>query len=86
MEELSCLAISSKQHEFAGTTPGNDLVARVREIRDDLLENGPDYLAPTAQGQLLSSSADCLEIIEKAVNWEAEKLYGVESDGPFDEF
>ena len=27
-----------------------------------------------------------LEVIEKAVNWEAEKLYGVEGRGPFDEF
>jgi len=25
-------------------------------------------------------------VIELAVNWEAEKLYGVEGLGPFDEF
>jgi len=25
-------------------------------------------------------------VIEMSVNWEAEKLYGVEGQGPFDEF
>lgn len=38
------------------------------------------------QGLLLETPADCLEVIERAVNWEAEKLYGVEGLGPFDEF
>jgi hypothetical protein len=33
-----------------------------------------------------STAADCLATIELAVNWEAEKLYGVEGAGPFDEF
>jgi hypothetical protein len=35
---------------------------------------------------LLETPADCLEVIEKSVNREAEKLYGVEGQGPFDEF
>jgi hypothetical protein len=46
----------------------------------------PAYLRPSAQGILLETPADCLEVIEKSVNWEAEKLYGVEGQGPFDEF
>ena len=46
----------------------------------------PGYLQPSAQGHLLETSSDCLEVIEKSVNWEAEKLYGVEGQGPFDEF
>jgi hypothetical protein len=35
---------------------------------------------------LLVTSEDGLAILELAVNWEAEKLYGVEGLGPFDEF
>ena len=46
----------------------------------------PAYLRPSAQGIMLEAPADCLEVIEKSVNWEAEKLYGVEGQGPFDEF
>jgi hypothetical protein len=32
------------------------------------------------------AAAGCLAGLELAVNWEAEKLYGVEGLGPFDEF
>jgi hypothetical protein len=35
---------------------------------------------------MLETPADCLEVIEKSVKWQAEKLYGVESQWPFDEF
>jgi len=35
---------------------------------------------------LLATVEDCLAVVELAVNWEAEKLYGVEGLGPFDEF
>ena len=34
----------------------------------------------------LKRSPVCLAGLELAVNWEAEKLYGVEGLGPFDEF
>ena len=43
-------------------------------------------LHPTAQQILLESPRDCLAVLEEAVSWEAEKLYGVEGLGPFDEF
>ena len=46
----------------------------------------PAYLRPSAQGILLEPPADCLQVIEKSVNRQAEKLYGVEGQGPFDEF
>ena len=46
----------------------------------------PAYLRPSAQGIMLEPPADCLEVIEKSVNRQAEKLYGVEGQGPFDEF
>ena len=39
-----------------------------------------------AEGTQVGAPADCLEVIEKSVNRQAEKLYGVEGQGPFDEF
>jgi len=36
--------------------------------------------------RLLETPADCLAVVELMVNWEVEKLYGVEGLGPFDEF
>ena len=86
LSELATLAMSAKRHEFAGTTPDDKLVSRVREIGEVLRNKAPAYLRPSAQGRLLETPADCLEVIEKAVNWEAEKLYGAEGKGPFDEF
>jgi hypothetical protein len=55
-------------------------------LGEALCSAAPVYLQPSAQGHLLETSSDCLEVIEKSVNWEAEKLYGVEGQGPFDEF
>ena len=46
----------------------------------------PADLPPSAQEIMLETPADCLEVIEKSVNWQAEKLYGVAGQGPFDEF
>ena len=86
LDELASLAMSAKRHEFAGATPDDGLVSRVREIGEGLRRDGPAYLQPSAQGLLLSGPGDCLAVIEKAVNWEAEKLYSVEGLGPFDEF
>jgi len=86
LNELANLAMSAKRHEFEGTSPANELVSRVRELGEALRTGAPAYLRPSAQGIMLETPADCLEVIEKSVNWEAEKLYGVEGQGPFDEF
>jgi hypothetical protein len=51
-----------------------------------LLDSAPAYLRPSAQTILLTTAADCLHTLERTVNWEAERLYGVEGLGPFDEF
>ena len=51
-----------------------------------MLVTGPNYLQPPAQASTLQSPEDCLAVFELAVNWHAEKLYGVENLGPFDEF
>lgn len=62
------------------------LTAAVQPIEADLAAQGPEYLRPGKQAKLLATAADCLAILERAVSWEAEKLYGVEALGPFDEF
>ncbi len=86
LTELAEKAIEAKRLTFAGAAPPNELAAYVRRLTEDLSARAPAYLRPPAQLRLLSTASDCLAILELAVNWEAEKLYGVEAQGPFDEF
>ena len=86
LKELAQLCIEAKRAEFANQPPANTLVARTREIGNELRERAPAYLHPSAQQILLETPASCLAVLENAVNWEAEQLYGVEGLGPFDEF
>jgi hypothetical protein len=86
LQELANLCIQAKRAEFSNTPPPNPLVARTREIAAELREGAPGYLHPSAQQVLLEAPRDCLAVLENAVNWQAEKLYGVEGLGPFDEF
>ena len=86
LEALAGLALQAKRHDLAGTHPDNALVTAVRPIEADIALRGPAYLRPGAQQKLLATAADCLAILERAVSWEAERLYGVEGLGPFDEF
>ncbi len=83
---LVTLAFRAKRHGLAGTHPDNALVAAVQPIEAELAAHGPEYLRPGAQAKLLATAADCLAILERTVSWEAERLYGVEGLGPFDEF
>jgi hypothetical protein len=86
LQELANLCIEAKRAEFSNRPPPNPLVARTREIAAELRDGAPAYLHPSAQQILLETPRDCLAVLENAVNWEAEKLYGVEGLGPFDEF
>jgi hypothetical protein len=86
LRELAERAMDAKRLTFAGATPPNELVAAVRDLSAELAAKAPAYLRPSAQLKLLLTAGDCLALIELAVNWEAEKLYGVEGLGPFDEF
>jgi hypothetical protein len=86
LQELAKLCIEAKRAEFSNTPPPNPLVARTREIAQELRGHAPAYLQPSAQQLLLEAPRDCLAVLENAVNWDAEKLYGVEGLGPFDEF
>ena len=84
--DLAQHAIAAKRVSFKGELPDQHLVVYVRLLNDELQAIAPTYLRPPAQLQLVRNADDCLEVIERAVNWEAEKLYGVEGCGPFDEF
>ncbi len=86
LEELANLCIQAKRAAFSNQPTPNRLVARTRELGEQLRDNAPPYLHPSAQDVLLVTPRDCLAVLESAVNWEAEKLYGVEGLGPFDEF
>lgn len=86
LKELAEQAMEAKRLTFTGATPSNELVASIRNLSEKLVAHGPAYLRPAAQFKLLHTAADCLAVIELAVNWEAEKLYGVEGLGPFNEF
>jgi hypothetical protein len=86
LEELAQLCIETKRAEFTNDSPSNELVARTRSLGEELRQSAPTYLHPDAQDFLLSTPSHCLSVLESAVNWEAEKLYGAEGLGPFDEF
>ena len=84
--ELAERAIEAKRCEFANQAPSQALASFCRTVKDTLVAGAPAYLRPDAQEQLLATPGSCLAVIERTVNWEAEKLYGVEGLGPFDEF
>ena len=86
LRELADLSIETKRVEFSNDSPSNELVARSRILGEELRQRAPDYLHPDAQDFLLSTPRHCLSVLESTINWEAEKLYGVEGFGPFDEF
>lgn len=86
LERLAELAMRAKRHGFAGQAPSNELVAESRRLAEQLTDKAPAYLHPPAQAVTFQNPDDCLAVIERAVSWEAEKLYGVEGLGPFDEF
>jgi hypothetical protein len=86
LQQLAERAMEAKRLTFTGGDAPHALVAFARDLTADLLAHAPAYLHPPAQQRLLTTPADCLEVIELAVNWTAEQLYGVEGCGPFDEF
>lgn len=86
LRELADLCIEAKRAEFTNNSPSNELVARTRSIGEVVRRDARSYLHPDAQDFVLATPRHCLSVLEKAVNWEAEKLYGVDGLGPFDEF
>ncbi len=86
MTALAQAAIDCKHLTFSGSALSNEQAAFIRAVAQELNRHAPTYLRPPAQQMLLVTAEDGLAILELAVNWEAEKLYGVEGLGPFDEF
>ena len=86
LNELADLCIEAKQAEFKNDSPSSTLVSGTRSFAEELRRHAPSYLRPNAQDYLLATPQHCLSVLGNAVNWEAEKLYGVEGVGPFNEF
>lgn len=79
-----CLA--AKRLALDGQAATQEVTAEARAWSERLVAEAPLYLHPSAQSRTLQSPDDCLAVFELAVHWHAEKLYGVEGQGPFDEF
>lgn len=87
--ELAGLArqcMDIKRSSFTSESLSQESIATVREWAKRLASEAPDYLRPNAQLTFATDPKDCLIILERAVSWSAEKLYGVVGQGPFDEF
>ena len=79
-----CMAL--KRASFAKQSLDQELVAEVRAWAKRLATEAPAYLHPGAQLTFATGPEDCLIVLERAVSWCAERLYGVEGQGPFDDF
>jgi hypothetical protein len=86
LKKLGTLALETKKLSFDTAPPSHDIVASVRILSEGLKNKAPTYLQPSAQMMLLQSADDCLKIIQLAIDYAAEQLYGVEGCGPFNAF
>ena len=86
LKALAELCLESKRLALDAKPATQEIAAAARQWIGELRAAAPQYLQPPAQACTLQSPEDCLAVFELAVNWHAEKLYGVEGLGPFDEF
>lgn len=86
LKALAELCLEAKRLALDAKPATQELAATARQWIGELRAAAPQYLQPPAQACTLQSPEDCLAVFERAVNWHAEKLYGVEGLGPFDEF
>lgn len=86
LNELGERAVAAKKLLFSRAAIPPELSEYCQKLGETLRNTAPIYLRPAAQHLLLEDAQACLEVIERTVNWEAEKLYGVEGYGPFNEF
>jgi hypothetical protein len=85
LDDLARHAVQAKELELRAQEPPSELVQYCRQLVQGQ-KQAPNYLQPHSQVLLFASAQDCLTAIELAVQWEVEKLYGVEGLGPFEEF
>jgi hypothetical protein len=84
-EALAKWAIATKELTFKETQPFKELIDFCQKLAEKQ-KSAPEYLRPPKQLKLITNCDDCLNIIELAVHWAVERLYGVEGYGPFNEF
>ena len=82
---LAKLAIDAKEQSLKHDEPTVSLVRDCQRLTERQAD-APTYLQPDSQIVLLHTADDCLAIVELAINWVVERLYGVEGLGPFNEF
>jgi hypothetical protein len=85
LEMLAKRAVEAKELTLKKQDPSAELINDSRQLVKEQ-QHAPKYLQPKPQLLLLNSSEECLHAVELAIQWEVEKLYGVEGMGPFDEF
>jgi len=85
LETLAKKAIEAKELTFRKAQPSKELVDFCQKLAEKQ-KSAPEYLRPSRQLKLITTADDCLNIIELAVHWAVERLYGVEGYGPFNEF
>lgn len=85
LKTLAKRAIESKELIFKNAQPSEELIDFCQELANKQ-RSAPEYLHPPNQLKLITTSEDCLTVIELAVHWAVERLYGVEGYGPFNEF
>ena len=67
----------------AETRPNPMVLVRECQKLTEKQKAAPTYLQPDSQKVLLHTADHCLAVVELAVNWAVERLYGVEGLGPF---
>lgn len=85
LERLVILALQAKELSLRGSDPSIELIRSCQRIGEKQ-KSAPSYLRPTAQMLLFHSAEDCLELVERAINWNVEQTFNVEGLGPFSEF
>jgi hypothetical protein len=85
LDFLTDLAIEAKDLSLKGEQPTVRLVRECQKLTEKQ-EAAPMYLRPDSQMVLLHTTDHCLAVVELAINWAVERLYGVEGLGPFNEF
>lgn len=85
LDYLAQLAVEIRTAQFKDKEPTYKAIAECRALAEAQL-SAPSYLRPSPQRILVHTAEDCLEVIQLAVNWRSEKLYGVEGLGPFSDF
>lgn len=85
LENLAKSAIEAKGLTFKKAQPSKEFIDFCQRFADKQ-KSAPAYLRLPKQLRLITTADDCLNIIEHAVHWAVERLYGVEGYGPFNEF